>query len=114
VVHRYYDAWRTGTADAITEHLHEDLVGHTGASTIRRADVLAWRAALASRFSDLHVESGEELAQDDRVAVVWTSTGRTSSGDAMRWRGVSTYRIAADVIVELWEVRSPEVRLPGQ
>ena len=108
VVHRYYNAWRTGTAEAITELLHEDLVGHTGAATIRRADVLAWRALLATRFSELDVESREELVQDDRVAVSWTSTGGTSGGEATQWRGLSIYCVTAGVITELWEVRSPE------
>jgi ketosteroid isomerase-like protein len=106
LIRRYYDAWNAADIGTIAALVHEHLAGHAGATSFRRNELLDFRRALAADFTSVAIETQEVIAQDDRVAALWTSHAETAAGDVVEWRGVSMYRIAGDTIVEIWDVRT--------
>jgi predicted SnoaL-like aldol condensation-catalyzing enzyme len=103
VIRCYYDAWSASDPAAIRALLSDRFVGHSGAFAFAREDLVEFRTALDERFDRLTVETREAIAQDDRVAAVWTT-----QADDVEWHGISLYRVAGGRIVELWDVRSAE------
>ena len=103
VIRRYYEAWSASDAAAINALLSDRFVGHSGAFAFAREDLVEFRTALAERFNRLTLETREAIAQDDRVAAVWTT-----QADDVEWHGISLYRVVGGRIVELWDVRSAE------
>jgi ketosteroid isomerase-like protein len=108
LVQRYYNAWSAGEVDAIAAVLDDDLVGHAGASEFSLADLLEFRTSLEDRFQELRIQTRETVAQDDRVAALWTTRAVTRDRqEVVAWHGVSMYRVTGK-IAEIWDVRTPD------
>ncbi len=108
LVQRYYNAWSAGDIEAIAEVVHDDLVGHAGAAAFSVTDLLEFRTALATRFGELCIQTREAVAQDDRVAALWTMRAVTrDEQEAVEWHGISMYRVTDGKIAEIWDVRTP-------
>jgi predicted ester cyclase len=104
VVRRYFEEFHNGRESTILERLMApDLVGPTREATER----------LLTAFPDYRVTIEDQIAEDDRVATVWTAQG-THRGEwaspagpvaptdtAVTWTGTTTLRVADGRIVEV-------------
>ena len=112
VVRRFIDALNRRDFDVVDEVLDDDLVFHGGSfgDINGREPFKEFAAPFFVAFPDLRLELHDLIADGDRVAVRFTSSG-THNGDfsgipptgiAVRFTEQPQYRVAGGKIVEFW------------
>lgn len=112
IVRRAYDFWNTGDASAIDQLFAPDLVMHLrGRSDVAGLDAY-WRYLTAFRdaFPDQRWTLEDEIAEGDKVAVLWTLRGThrgelmgiPPTGKGVTVTGMSVFRIAGGKLAENW------------
>ncbi len=113
LVRRAHEAvWSQGDLSAIDEIWAVDLLGHApvGPNWRGRQDLREHVQAHRSTFPDWKEEVQEVIAEGDRVAARWISTGTDKggfrgnppTGRSVRIRELGFYRVANGRIVEQW------------
>ena len=108
----YEEVWNQGKLDVIDEIFAADLVGHiAGSPDIHGPEGLKQFVTMyRTAFPDLQFTIEDQLAEGDKVATRWTSTG-THKGELMgipptgvqvKSTGICIARIAGGKFVETW------------
>lgn len=126
VVQRYIDEIQNGhMLDAIPDVFAEDFIDHTasgGGAFVGGLDGLRQGyAAFLRAFPDLHATVDDMIAEGDKVVASKTLTGTHSdiwlgvpaTGNCVRFRIISIYRIKDNKLSEFWGVQD-EISLRRQ
>lgn len=117
LVQRYVDLISSGDESIIEEIFPDDFVDHVSG----RTGWEIWRMVgrwHAESFADLRVEVRSVMAEDDRV-MIWTTTtgkhigngfpflaGKPITGREVSWDGVHFFRVENNQLAEHWAVRN--------
>ena len=113
VVRQVVDDWNRGDLDALDEHLDPEYVHRdpNNPDVTDRTSYKRWAAAARTAFPDLTVTINDLIAEDDRVAKLWSLTathkgeylGIAPTGRRVTWSGITIYRVRAGKVVEcIW------------
>ena len=113
LIQRFYDeGWNENKLDVYDELVTEDFLDHQALPGLEpgREGFKMLNVMFRSAFPDVWVTVDEIVAEDDKVACRWTSTG-THKGDlfgipptgkSAEWTEMGILRIADGKIVESW------------
>lgn len=115
IVHRYTDeGYNDANTDAIADCVAEDVIVHglpgVDGSLQGRDAYLEWAEEGMKGVPDLHLETEDLLAEENKAAVRWTVTGTQegtvgelpATGESFEYEAFAIVRIEDDVIVEKW------------
>jgi steroid delta-isomerase-like uncharacterized protein len=113
VVRQVVDDWNRGDLDALDEHLDPKYVHRdpNNPDVTDRTSYKRWAAAARAAFPDLTVTIDDLIAEDDRVAKLWSFVathkgeylGIAPTGRRVTWSGITIYRVRAGKVVEcIW------------
>lgn len=98
--------------DVIDELFERDVVHHLSSRDLRGRQALRKAEAESGRvFPDETVTIVDEVAEGDRVALLWTwqgthageFQGRSPTGKLVKTEGITLFRLASGRIAEMWE-----------
>lgn len=112
VVRRLFEAFDAVDSGAMDQLLSADFVAH-GLAPFFSEDLAGWKglsAHWAAGFSDEGLTLDDLIAEDDKVAVRWTSRathtgevfGIPPSNRCVTVKGIEIYRLTAGKVVEYW------------
>ena len=113
LVRQVVDDWHRGDLDALDEHLDPAFVNRdpSNPEVTDLASYKRWVAGALSGFSDMRITIEDLIAEDDRVAKLWSFEathegeflGIAPTGKRITWSGITIYRVSGDRVVEcMW------------
>ena len=111
--HRWFDeVWNKGRREAIGEMYAADGVLHDGEVTTQgRGAFYDFFDRITGTFSDLHLQTDDDIAEGDKLCVRWSCSGRHTgnglgvppTGKQVHVTGMAILRIRGGQIVEAWQ-----------
>ena len=113
LVRQVVDDWHRGDLDALDEHLDPAYVNRdpSNPEVTDLASYKRWVAAARAAFPDMRITIDDLIAEDDRVAKLWSFeathqgefAGIPPTGQRIAWTGITIYRIQGDRVAEcIW------------
>ena len=108
----FEEVWNKGRREAIAEMLMPDAVIHDGAmSATGPVGFYPFFDRMHAAFSDIRLELGETITENDRVCVRWCATmkhtgpgfGMAPTGKTISMTGISIIRVAEGKVAEGWQ-----------
>jgi steroid delta-isomerase-like uncharacterized protein len=114
LVRQVVEDWHRADLDALDEHLDPAYVNRdpTNPDVTNLDSYKRWAAAAWAAFPDMRITVEDLIAEDDRVAKVWSFqathqgefAGIPPTGQRIAWSGITIYRIKDDRVVEcIWQ-----------
>jgi predicted ester cyclase len=110
---RWFDeVWNKGRREAIAEMLTpESIIHEGGVDTVGIEGFYPYFDRFRSAFSNIRVDVEDTIAQDDKVCVRWSFTGKhtgdglgiAASGITLHLTGISILRVANNKLMEGWQ-----------
>jgi steroid delta-isomerase-like uncharacterized protein len=104
--------WNQGRREAIAEMLAPDAVVHDGGSDARGPEgFYPFYDRLRAALSEIHIHVEHTFAEDDKICVRWSCTGKhtgeglgvAATGATIKVTGITILRVAGGRLVEGWQ-----------
>lgn len=104
------EVWNNQNYAAVDEHVARDFVGHSLEEIRGPEGYKRFFAGLHQAFPDMHFSIEDVLAEEDKVAMIWTAEGThrgeflgvPSTGKRVTTSGITMGRIANGKVIEGW------------
>jgi len=108
----FEEVWNQGRREAIAEMLTPESIVHEGGiDTVGIEGFYPYFDRFQSAFSGIRVNVEDSIAQDDKICVRWSLTGKhsgaglgiASSGKTVHVTGITILRVANNKLLEGWQ-----------